>query len=138
MQFAVQLGLDGHIEDANQIAEGIGHAHRIDSFVVESLCGERKSILEGVTGKSHFKTPPSMSGRIRYVQELPDFVTIRFLHLAKATEDDMRAIADKTDDRTVVCGSVAMIESWLKLTGREIIILHARGKDWVAGVHVGE
>lgn len=120
--YCLQIGIDGHVDDVNQIAEWAAEHRDFDTFVVDSMRGCEKSVLDGLKNQvgAHFKAPPTMHGRCKiYPERMELHFPVLFLHVATEVEDDVDFVLDGINTGTVIFGSFAACTMLLELANRE-------------------
>lgn len=107
---AVQIGVEGAVDDLNKIAAWLSEERRETLTVVDDLKNKRSSLLDGLKAQSgaHYHTPPTMSGNVRLYREAPEFhFPILFLHVATMNRTEIVGVAKRIRAGTVLYGSAS-------------------------------
>ena len=107
--FAVQIGIEGHVDDLNKIALWLGENRDKEIIAVDNLKHKKDSFLDGLKAQvgAHYHVPPTMQGNVRLYDEAPAlFDPILFLHVASSNRADIEPIIDNVETGTVILGSV--------------------------------
>ncbi|TFH64464.1 MAG: hypothetical protein E4G91_05715 [Candidatus Zixiibacteriota bacterium] len=105
---AVQIGLEGAVDELNKIAAWLSE-HRDENFtVIDDLENKRSSLLDSLKAESgaHYHTTPTMNGRVRLYREAPVFhFPILFLHVATMNRTEIVPVAKHIRAGTVLYGA---------------------------------
>jgi hypothetical protein len=119
----LQIGLEGAVDDLNEIASWCAEHRDRDVDLVDGFHGFRESILDGMKAQVgvHYKAPPTIQGRVRMFR-VGDFTLnfpVLFLHVATTRLDDVSFVVDGIKTGTVIFGNVEAVAQILDLANQE-------------------
>ena len=106
---AVQVGIEGHVDDLNKIASWLYENRDMEITTIDNIEHVGGSFLDGLKSQvgAHYRVPPTMQGNVRLYDEAPVLHhPILFLHVASSNRADIEPIIDNVEPGTVILGSV--------------------------------
>jgi len=107
--YAVQIGLDGAIEELNQIAGWMAERFDQETILIDDCKGDGKeSILSGLKADvgTHYRVPPTINGKVKLYTEAPELhFPVHFLSVPTDAREGLDAVAKRIRKGSVIYGS---------------------------------
>jgi hypothetical protein len=117
-EYAIQIGLSGAVDQANDAAQWLAMQRRTDLDAIDEFKREKGSFLDGleVQTKTHYRAPPTVHSRCRIHREVPD-INRKIGYLCVATDDleNIGPLFSRIEDGTVLIGRIARIKRILEI-----------------------